>query len=189
MERMISRLMDAASGVVKEGSVTRVMNVSDHFLALLGVAVLHERSTPLSVLSRALLSTHPKTISQSDETFTAHHVTVCRRRRGSGEYLSICRVSPPWCVSSLSHLRPAGAECLQMSSPRPRSGRQTRPSGLFRPVASYQCLFVLFQGPTCSLSSCGSTHSFLWALNVAAPVTMATRLLLLFATSTVETEA
>lgn len=52
-------MMDAASGVVKEGSVTRVMNVYDHFLALLGVAVLHECSTPLSVLSRALLSTHP----------------------------------------------------------------------------------------------------------------------------------
>lgn len=32
--------------MVKEGSVTRVMNVYDHFLALLGVAVLRERSTP-----------------------------------------------------------------------------------------------------------------------------------------------
>lgn len=59
MERRISRLMDAACGVVKGGSVTRVMNVFDHFLALLGVAVLRQRSTHLSVLSRALLSTHP----------------------------------------------------------------------------------------------------------------------------------
>lgn len=191
MERRISRLMDAASGVVMEGSVTRVMNVYDHFLALLGVAVLHERPTHLSVLSRALLSTHPNHQPIRWDFYCPSCDCVQEEAGLWGLFTYLQGVPSVVCLLIVpSETRGGGVSANVLTTSLEWTANPS-----LRPLPSCSLLSVsVCPLPRSNMFTVLANHTFLWALNVAAPVTMATlaappRPLLLFATSTVETEA